>query len=132
MRREELNPEALFASEQYGFAQAVKATGTTVYVSGQVAWDRKRQVGENQDLGQQTRRALMNVEVAVQAAGGDRSNIVALRIYILDRLISQDRAVTEALLDFFPQHQLPAATFIGVASLANKDFLVEIEAVAVV
>jgi enamine deaminase RidA (YjgF/YER057c/UK114 family) len=39
--------------------------------------------------------------------------------------------VREALLGFFPAENLPASTWIGVSALACKDFLIEIEAVAV-
>lgn len=132
VRRKCINPEALFQSEKYGFSQAVKATGqTTLYVSGQVGWNREQQMENGRDLGQQTRQALANVEIAVRAAGGDRNNIVSLRIYILESQIHNDRPVTDALLAFFPQDQLPAASFIGVPALANRDFLVEVEAVAV-
>ena len=40
-------------------------------------------------------------------------------------------SVREALLGFFPAENLPTSTWIGVSVLARKDFLIEIEAVAV-
>jgi 2-iminobutanoate/2-iminopropanoate deaminase len=128
-----LNSEALFPSRQYGFSQIVVSTGgATVYISGQVAWDANRQIGDHDDLGTQTRRALANVETAVRAAGGTRGDIVAMRIYIVGDQIRDDRPVQEALLEFFPADRLPASTWIGVPALANPDFLVEIEATAVI
>jgi len=56
---------------------------------------------------------------------------VSLRLYIVGDHIHNARPVREALLGFFPAENLPASTWVGVTALANKDFLIEIEAVAV-
>ena len=45
--------------------------------------------------------------------------------------IHNARSVREALRGFFPAENLPTSTWIGVSALASKDFLIEIEAVAV-
>jgi 2-iminobutanoate/2-iminopropanoate deaminase len=128
-----LNPDNLFQSTQYGFSQIVKSRGgTTVYMSGQVAWDAQQQIGAPNDLGVQTRRTLENVERAVVAAGGRREDIVSMRIYIVAEAMRPTTPVREALLEFFPPDRLPTTTWIGVTSLANPDFLIEIEAVAVI
>jgi enamine deaminase RidA (YjgF/YER057c/UK114 family) len=132
MSKTYLNPGALFPSQQYGFSQAVATLGkTTVYVSGQVGWNAAQQIIDPVDLGAQTRRALENIEVAVAAAGGRRSDIVSLRLYIVGDHIHNAQSVREALLGFFPAQNLPTSTWIGVSALASKDFLIEIEAVAV-
>ena len=76
-----LNPCALFPSQQYGFSQGVAAAGkTTVYVSGQVGWNAAQQITDPTDLGAQTRQALENLEIAVRAGGGTRTDIVSLRL----------------------------------------------------
>ena len=132
MSKTYLNPQALFSSQQYGFSQGVAALGkTTVYVSGQVGWNAIQQITDPADLGAQTRQALENIEVAVAAAGGSRTDIVSLRLYIVGDHIHNALSVREALLDFFPAENLPTSTWIGVSALASKDFLIEIEAVAV-
>ena len=131
MPHEYLNPPDLFDSRRYGFSQAVVAGGgRTVYCSGQVAWDAAQEIGPA-DLGEQTRRALANVGRAVAAAGGGLGDVVSLRIYIAGDHIRQTAAVREALLATFPAGAQPATTWIGVTALANPDFLVEIEAIAV-
>jgi 2-iminobutanoate/2-iminopropanoate deaminase len=132
MSKAYLNPRALFSSQLYGFSQAVAAVGkTTVYVSGQVAWNVAQEITGPGDLGAQTRQALENLETAVKPAGGKRTDIVSLRIYIVSDHIHNARSVSEALLAFFPAENLPTTTWIGVSALASKDFLIEIEAVAV-
>jgi 2-iminobutanoate/2-iminopropanoate deaminase len=125
-----VNPASLFPSVEHGFSQVVIASGTkTVFISGQTAWDaNKRIVGRN--LGEQARQALHNVKAAVEAAGGTLSDIVALRIYIVHHVAQNVEAVGSALRDVFTTNP-PTSTWIGVSSLAVPEFLIEIEATAV-
>jgi len=128
-----LNPPSLFPSQQYGFSQIVVSRGgATVYISGQVAWDADQQIAGPGDLGVQARRALANLDTAVREAGGSREDIVALRIYIVGNSIRNSRPIRDALLAFFQPDRLPVSTWIGVPALANPDFLIEIEATAVI
>jgi 2-iminobutanoate/2-iminopropanoate deaminase len=127
-----INPEGLFQSRQYGFSQAVSASGTrTIYFSGQVAWDENQNIIGAGDLQAQTKQALSNLQLAVRSAGGDMPDIVSLRIYIRHDVMDQGRFVKDGLLEFFPSDDPPAATWIGVQSLADENFLIEIEAIAV-
>lgn len=75
---------------------------------------------------------LFNVETAVKAVGGSLADVVSMRIYIVYEKLAESGAVREALQEFFPAERAPAATWIGVHSLANEDFLIEVEAIAVV
>jgi enamine deaminase RidA (YjgF/YER057c/UK114 family) len=133
MPKQALNPSELFDSRQYGFSQGVVSSGgKTVYLSGQVGWDEHQQVVGGDDLHQQARQALRNIEIALKAAGGALSDVVSLRIYIVQHKMSENRGIRLALQEFFPGDSPPASTWIGVPSLANEDFLVEFEAVAVI
>jgi enamine deaminase RidA (YjgF/YER057c/UK114 family) len=132
MAKEFLNPDSLFASLASGFSQIVVASGRkTVYLSGQTAWDASRQIIGKDNLAEQTRQALRNVRTAVEAAGGGLSDVVALRIYIVDYRPENADAISSALCEFFPLESRPASTWIGVQCLAVPDFLIEIEATAV-
>jgi 2-iminobutanoate/2-iminopropanoate deaminase len=127
-----INPDGLFNSRQYGFSQAISASGArTIYFSGQVAWDENENLIGPGDLQEQTIQALKNLKLGVSAAGGTMSDIVSLRIYIRHDVMDQGRFVRDGLLEYFPGDAPPAATWIGVYSLANENFLIEIEAVAV-
>ena len=130
MSIEHVNPTTLFPSVQYGFSQVVIARGArTVFISGQTAWDvDKRIVGRS--LGEQARQALRNVQVAVESAGGNLNDVVALRIYIVAHEAQNLEAVGGALREAFKTNP-PASTWIGVSCLAVPDFLIEIEATAV-
>jgi 2-iminobutanoate/2-iminopropanoate deaminase len=132
MPKEYTNPYSLFPSLDYSFSQIVAANGgKTVYISGQTAWDTQRQIIGGTDLAQQARQALRNVQAAVEAVGGTLADVVALRIYVVNYKPDQADAVGGALREFFAKEKRPASTWIGVSSLAMSDFLIEIEATAV-
>ena len=133
MPKEHINPATLFPSVPLGFSQIVTACGgKTVYISGQTAWDAGKQIVGGNDLGQQTRQALRNVRTAVETAGGAISDVVSMRIYVVNYKRADAGPIGEALGEFFPRERPPASTLLGVSSLAVEDFLIEIEAIAVI
>jgi enamine deaminase RidA (YjgF/YER057c/UK114 family) len=134
MPRAYVNPASLFESVPHGFSQAVVASGSrTVHVSGQTAWDAGRRILGGGDLAAQARHALANLRTAMRACGGDLSDVVSLRIYVVGDPSepANSSAVGGALREFFPETARPASTWIGVAALARPEFLIEIEATGV-
>lgn len=132
MPREVINPDSLFNSLQYGFSQIAIGQGSRfVAVSGQVGWDEHEQIADQADLHQQMLKALSNLEIAMQAAGGSLDDILLLHIYIVESAMANSVAIREALKQWFPASP-PASSWIGVPRLANPDFLVEVEALAIV
>jgi 2-iminobutanoate/2-iminopropanoate deaminase len=130
MPKKYVNPTSLFSSVEHGFSQAVIASGSaTVFISGQTAWDANKQIA-GRSVGEQTKQALDNVKKAVEAAGGHLSDVVSLRIYLVHASAEDLEPVGRALRESFSGNQ-PSSTWIGVSSLARPEFLVEIEAVAV-
>lgn len=131
MPKQSINPDSLFPSAQHGFSQIVVATGArTVFVSGQTAWDVNKQIVGGKDLAGQTRQALRNVRSAIEAAGGTLADVGALRIYIVDYQRQDAESISGPLKEFFPANP-PVSTWIGVSCLAVPEFLVEIEATAI-
>lgn len=131
MPRKAINPDTLFNSRQYGFSQITVATGSRIVtISGQVGWDPQEQIVGEGDLRAQTLQALRNLETAIQAAGGTLDDILTLRLYIVASVMDESAPIREGLTMFFPSDP-PTTTWIGVPRLANKDFMIEIEALAV-
>jgi enamine deaminase RidA (YjgF/YER057c/UK114 family) len=131
MPKEHINPNSLFPSLPHGFSQVVIATGRKmVFISGQTAWDARKNIVGGDSVLEQARQALRNLETAMQAAGGTLKDIVALRIYVVDYQAESGTAVGIALREFFSGNP-PASTWIGVPALAVPEFLIEIEATAV-
>jgi len=132
MPKEYLNPNSLFSSLPHGFSQVVIATGRKmVFVSGQTAWDARKNIVGGDSVLEQARQAFRNLEKAMEAAGGTLKDVVALRIYVLDYQAESGTAVGTALRESFPAENPPASTWIGVSALAVPEFLIEIEATAV-
>jgi enamine deaminase RidA (YjgF/YER057c/UK114 family) len=133
MPKEHINPPSLFPSQEHGFSQVVVASGRrTIYLSGQTAWDAERKLVGDTDLAAQARQAFRNVQIAVEAGGGHLEDVVSLRIYVVGYTPEDAQAVGGALRECFPGSALPATTWIGVVSLADPGFLIEVEAVAVI
>ena len=112
------------------YAQAVKVTGaeTILYLSGQVAYDDKGGVAHPGDFKAQARAALQAVRAQVEAGGGTMANIVKVNTYVTD---IRHRADYAAIREEFFGKKMPASTMVAVAALAQPEFLIEIEAVAV-
>lgn len=132
MTKEYINPSTLFPSGKYGFSQIVTTQGgRTVYLSGQAAFDvQENVIGTNHQ--EQMQQCLRNIKAGMEAVGGSLEDVVSLRIYVVNYNPDvQSDLVAEGIKEFFKRDRLPAATFIGVSTLAVRDFLVEIEATAV-
>ena len=132
MPKEHVNPNSLFPSLPHGFSQVVVASGRKmVFISGQTAWDARKNIVGGESVLEQARQAFRNLETAMEAAGGTLKDIVALRIYVVDYQAESGTAVGTALREFFSPQNPPASTWIGVSALAVPEFLIEIEATAV-
>lgn len=132
MSKEYINPAALFSSLKYGFSQIVTSVGgRTVYLSGQTPFNAEEQiVGTTRS--EQMRQALRNIQSAMEAVDGSLKDIVSLRIYMVDYKPDEEiNVIVDGLKEFFADGNPPATTWIGISSLAIKDFLIEIEAMAV-
>ena len=132
MAKEYINPSTLFPSVKFGFSQIVLTQGgRTVYLSGQAPFDAEEKiVGTNHK--EQMQQCLKNVNAALKAVEGTLEDVVSLRIYMVNYDADEANTIIEVLKEFFSDDRLPATTWIGVSSLAVKDFLVEIEAIAVI
>ncbi len=113
-----------------GYSQAVKVTGaqTLLFISGQVAYDEKGNPAHRGDIVAQARAVFRSVKAQVEAAGGTVKNVVKLNTYLTDiRHRSDILPVREEIFG----KKLPASTLVGVAALAHPDWLIEVEAIAV-
>lgn len=133
MKKQAINPKELFNSTQYGFSQiVVSQPGTMVFISGQVAWDENGEIIGKGDLKIQTEKAFQNLKTAIEAAGGSLENIVMLRLYIVNYQPRNGEIISEILKENFGTANPPASTWLNVQGLANKDFMIEVEAQAII
>ena len=126
--RELSNPPELHPAP--GFSHVAVATGgTVVHLAGQVALDQQFGIVGGDDLGEQTRAAMRNVEVALRAAGVGWDDVVRRTIYTLRP--TEYETITAAIDEVTGGADHPAQTIVGVTSLAVEGLLIEIECTAV-
>ena len=113
------------------YAQAVKVTGgeTILYLAGQVAYDHNGNAAHAGDFKAQARAALQAVKAQVEAGGGTMANIIKVNTYLTD---IRHRAEYAAIREEFFGKKMPASTLVAVSALAQPEFLIEIEAIAVI
>ena len=109
------------------------ATGKrTIYTAGQVSIDEQGALVGGTDLAAQTTQAMRNLGLAMAAAGAGYADIVKITTYVVNYRPEQRAVIGKARAPFFAGGKPPASTLVGVAALALPDWLIEIEAVAVV
>ncbi len=113
-----------------GYTHVVSATpGRTVYIAGQVALDRSGAVVGAGDMRAQAKQAFENLKAALEAAGAGFQDLVKVNTYVVD--MSQLQAIREVRAAYFTSTP-PASTLVQVSRLARPEFLIEVEAIAVV
>jgi len=114
-----------------GYTQCIKVTGaqSIIFLAGQVAYDKDGKPAHPGDFKGQARAVFSAVKAQVEAAGGTLANVVKITSYLTD--VSQRPAFRE-IRDEFLGKKGPASTMIGVAALAHPDYMIEIEAIAII
>jgi len=112
------------------YSQAVKVTGaqTILFLSGQVAYDDKGGPAHRGDIVGQAREVFRAIKAQVEEGGGTLANVVKLNTYLTD--IRHRADIVPVREEFFGK-KLPASTLVAVAALAHPDWLIEVEAIAV-
>jgi enamine deaminase RidA (YjgF/YER057c/UK114 family) len=133
MTKKFLNPSDL-PNWEHVFSQVVLVESggmTTIYISGQVSVDIDRNLIGAGDLKAQAEQTFLNLERALAAAGATTADVVRVGIYVKNYQAADAAIVREAFRRAFPHPNLPASTWLGVTSLAEEGFLIEVDAVAV-
>ena len=109
------------------YAQVVRS-GNLVFVSGAVGKDKKGNIAKG-DIQAQFKQALENTRIALEAVGAKPEHVVRVTLYLLDM---RQKSALDKLRDDFFGPDWPAAVAIGVTALASPDYLVEMDAIAVI
>lgn len=119
--------EKTYVDTHNGYSEAVVITSgnlKTIYISGQI--------GQGPDMEAQMRDALSKMEGILKDAGASMKDVIKMNTYIVDygpESLEVFRGVRKELLG---DTDMPASTLVGVEALALVEWLIEIEAVAVV
>jgi len=129
MTLELINPMSL--SKPVSYTQVITARGSRlVFVAGQVADDTDGNLVGAGDLATQARQAFANVGNALAAAGARTDQVSRITIYVVHHLPEYLPAISEARTAVFREHK-PADVLVGVETLAQPGYLIEVDAIAV-
>ena len=114
-----------------GYSQGVRVTGAQaiLFLAGQVAYGPDGSPLHAGDFRAQARAALQALKAQVEAGGGTMADIVKVNTYLTD---IRHRADYGPVREEFFGKKMPAHTLVAVAALAAPEFLIEVEAVAVI
>lgn len=126
-----LSPDGLYKNPAYSQLVVTKGPVVTIYVGGQNATDKDGQIVGKGDIKAQAVQTLNNLKIALAAGGASLDNVIKWNIYIV---AGQDsRLAFEALQeDLKKMPHPPIITGVYVAALGQPDFLLEMDAIAVV
>ena len=122
-----INPQTM--STPRGYSHVVKVDNT-VYIAGQISSAQDGSVVGKGDAEAQVRQIWRNLEAAVVSVGGTRQSIVKTTTYITS--IEHAGAVRKVRDELWQSSNPPTSTLLVISELANPDYMVEIEAIAVV
>ncbi len=126
-----INPDGL--NKPAGYTHVVVTEPRKLaYISGQVAWDAKGEIIGKGAFRVQVTKALENLKLALTAVGATMDDLIKVNYYVVNLKPDQVRIIREVRSNYFSSEHPPASTLVGVTALAQEDFMIEIEAVAVV
>jgi enamine deaminase RidA (YjgF/YER057c/UK114 family) len=113
------------------YSQGIKVTEaqTILFLSGQVAYTADGGVACRGDFKGQARGAYEAIKALVESQGGTMANVIKITTYVTDMRYRVDLA---SIREEFFGKKGPASTLIEISSLAHPDWMIEIEAVAII
>jgi 2-iminobutanoate/2-iminopropanoate deaminase len=119
--------EKKYIDSSEGFSQTVMInTGNykTIYISGQI--------GTGETLQAQIRSTFQNLEKQLRNCRATFKDVVKMTTYIVNFNPETDLPIFRKIRkDFLGNENYPASTLVGVSMLGNNDWLIEIEAIAI-
>jgi len=113
------------------FSQAtvIEARGRFVFVSGMTARRPDGSIAGIGDIAVQTRQVCENIKAAVEGAGGKLDDVCRVDVYV--RNMEHFEIIHNVRREYF-KPPLPASTMVEVTKMVSPDYLIEINAIAVI
>lgn len=123
---------ATLATPNGHFSAAISikpANGRMVFISGMTARKADGTIAGVGDIEAQTRQVCENLKAAVEDAGGKLTDICQVNVFV--RNIEHFEAIHKVRREYFPA-PAPASTMMEVSKMVKADYLIEINAIAVI
>lgn len=124
-----VSPELATPNGHFSQATAVEARGRMLFISGMTARNKEGGITGIGDITAQTHQVCQNLKAAVEAAGGVLEDICRVDVYV--RNMEDFNAIHEVRRQYFTG-QPPASTMVEVSKFVSKDYLIEINAIAMI
>lgn len=116
-------------SGHFSQAIAADARGRLIFISGMTSKRADGSIAGVGDIEAQTRQMCENVKAAVEAAGGTMADICRVDVYV--KSMADFDAIHRVRREYFPA-PAPASTMVQVSGFTHPDYLIEMNAIAVV
>jgi reactive intermediate/imine deaminase len=116
-------------SGHFSQAIAIEAKGKLVFISGMTARRADGTITGVGDIEAQTRQVCENIKAAVEAAGGTMDDICRVDVYV--RNMEHFDKIHKVRREYFGSPP-PASTMVEVTKMTSPDYLIEINAIAVI
>jgi enamine deaminase RidA (YjgF/YER057c/UK114 family) len=130
MTLELINPQGLPTPATYTHV-SVAAGSKIVFIAGQEPEDAHGGLVGPGDLAAQARQVFANLGVALAAAGASPRQVAKITIYVVGHRTGYLPVIEAARVALFGDHK-PPDTLVGVQTLAQPEYLIEVDAVAVI
>jgi reactive intermediate/imine deaminase len=130
MARQQIHTDKLRAPMgHFSQAIAIEAKGRLVFISGMTARRPDGSIAGIGDIEAQTRQVCENLKSAVETAGGTMEDICRVDVYV--RNIEHFEQIHKVRREYF-KPPAPASTMVEVTKMVSPDYLIEINAIAVI
>jgi enamine deaminase RidA (YjgF/YER057c/UK114 family) len=116
---------------EYAYAATAPPGARLIFLAGACPLNEDGSTAAAGDYAGQAARAVVNLHIALAAAGADLHDVISTRVLVASTQQQDLVAAWEVVRDAFGEHDVPS-TLMGVTVLGYRDQLVEIEAVAAV
>ena len=124
------NPEGLSQPDGYSQLVTVTGQGKLILLGGKAGIYPDGTFPES--LAEQSKLTFENIDIALEAAGATREDVVEIEVYIVDLANVDPEPVYDDIRGFFPEGHKPVSMVIGVSALAYEGLLVEVNVRAMV
>lgn len=129
MKQQITSPKLRQPNGHFSHATTIEARGKLVFISGMTARAADGSITGVGDIEAQTRQVCENLKAAAEAAGGSLKDICRVDVYV--RNMEHFDRIHKVRREYF-EPPLPASTMVEITKMTSPDYLIEINAIAVI
>jgi enamine deaminase RidA (YjgF/YER057c/UK114 family) len=128
-KKQIVSPKIRQPNGHFSHATMIEAKGRLVFISGMTSRRSDGTIAGIGDIKEQTRQVCENVKAAVEEAGGTMDDICRVDVYV--RNMEHFEQIHEVRRQYF-KAPAPASTMVEVCKMTSPEYLIEINAIAVI